>query len=699
MSEAANPMNAHNQRRTPEPAGEASRTSTEGQAAPPVLSPVLLEQWAENYHNAWIVPDQENASKSAGQGNAPTLRPYRELSDMEKDRARRAAVAAWHAVAQSGGPPVGIHPGGVTRAAEIAAVLGELKRHRKDRQALLQLWKNRAKNLWPSALDLYATAAEFLCLHGEAFAAIDVCQEGLRHFPGQVRLIQLKAWALAQSGATETSRKLLESLPEGADASAETWSLRARTWKDLASAESDPERKQELLAVACEHYEKGYRQSEAAGKPDYYPAINCATLQMRMGHTAQAREWAERAARLAAQEPRTFWAEATWGEAALLLGDVRKAQQHYHAFAVECGQRAAIASARRQAAEILGSKDRVREVLAECLPLPPVSLFASGARVPAGQTGAVVLCPWTQHDADTVTRLIEEGVEVHLVLAFPLERYSPGLFSLSATERELWLHRAASIAVAHPNDSRLTDELAGFCALLQVGRARRLADTWSTDLAFSPPVEQGIGPLRAYQAAIRSLHEQRERLPEHCVARSMVFLDVVGYGQLDESRVACFQQTILPQIAEFLRTSASPPMFVQAWGDALYLGFSGVREGGLAVLALRRFFTAIPWPEHGFDKPLKLRTAIHSGPVLTLKDPFTGSLYFTGTVVSRAARIEPLTDEDQIFSSDAFAAVAAALGVREFSLTFAGTYLLPKNAGEEPLFRLVGAAERVKQGS
>jgi hypothetical protein len=648
----------------------------------------LLEKLAENYHNAWIV-----RTGSGGPGSS-TPTPYHQLSAVEQDRARRAAAAAWQAV-QSDQATAGSRPAADDRSSEVAAGLEELRSHRKDRRMLLQIWKRRSKELWHATVDFYTHAAEYLCLHGEAFAAIDVCQEGLRHFPGQIRLVQLKAWALAQSGATETSRKLLESLHEGEDASAETWSLRARTWKDLASAESDPVRKQELLAVACQHYEKGYQQSVAAGKPDYYPAINCATLQMRMGHTGPAREWAERAARLAAQEPRTFWAEATWGEAALLLGDVDKAQQHYHTFAVECGQRAAIASARRQAAEILGSKDRVREVLAQCLPLPPVSLFASGAQVPAGHKGAVVLCPWTQHDADTVTRLIEDGAEVHLVLAFPLERYGPELFSLSPAQRELWLHRAASIAVAHPHDSRFTDELAGFCALLQVGRARRLADTWSTDLSFAPPVESGDGPLRAYQTAMRSLHEQREQLPGHCVARSMVFLDVVGYGQLDEPRVACFQQVILPQIAEFLRASASPPMFVQAWGDALYLGFSGVREGGLAVLALRRFFTAIPWREHGFDKPLKLRTAIHSGPVLTLKDPFTGGIYFTGTVVSRAARIEPLTDEDQIFSSDAFAAVAAALGVREFSLTFAGTYLLPKNAGEEPLFRLTAAVERL----
>jgi class 3 adenylate cyclase len=166
---------------------------------------------------------------------------------------------------------------------------------------------------------------------------------------------------------------------------------------------------------------------------------------------------------------------------------------------------------------------------------------------------------------------------------------------------------------------------------------------------------------------------------------------VVGYGQLNEPQVAYFQQTILPQIAEFFRKTNCPPVFVQTWGDAFYLGFGSVREGALAALALRQFFSMVPWCELGFERPLKLRLALHSGPVIAVTDPFNGNIYFTGTVVSRAARIEPLTDEDQIFCSDAFSAVASALKLRDITLTFAGTYLLPKNAGEEPLFRLAPA--------
>lgn len=578
------------------------------------------------------------------------------------------------------------------QSAAITSGLEELRRHRKDVRALLQLWKNRPKHLWPKAVDLYAVAAEYFCQHGEAFAAIDVCQEGLRFYPGYPRLIQLKAWALAQSGATDRAQELLAELDRGSNGGTETWGLLARTCKDMAAAEPDSLKKRELLSTALRHYEKGYEFSLTTGRPDYYPAINCAALCIRLADEKKAREWAERAGELAANEtPRGLWAEATLAEAALILGHTTDAMEHYRAFARECGsQRAVIASARRQVVQIFGSDPPARQFLAECLPLPPVYTLAADTKAPVQTPAVAILCPWAPDDVATVNELFAQDTEVHLVFPFPLENYGPAHLRMSLEQVNAWKGRAASITLAHPLGAELTVEIASFCAFLQIGRARRLAETWSTDLSFPrPPDLPGAGEaLQAYQSTMLALHEGRANAAGVFSPRSMAFADVVGYGQLDEPQVAYFQQTILPQIAEFFRKADCPPLFVQTWGDAFYLGFGSVREGGLAALALRRFFSKVPWCDLGFKKPLKLRLGLHSGPVITATDPFNGNIYFTGTVVSRAARIEPLTDEDQIFCSDAFSAVASALKLRDLTLTFAGTYLLPKNAGEEPLFRL-----------
>ncbi|MEO6995137.1 MAG: adenylate/guanylate cyclase domain-containing protein [Lacunisphaera sp.] len=631
-------------------------------------------------------------SRMAGQMTELTYGNAAFLKGETKEELQRVFTTALELLAQLGFTVTNPDQERTQQSAAITSGVEELKLHRKDVRALLQLWKNRPKHLWPKAVIFYTLAAEYFCQHGEAFAGVDVCQEGLRFYPGDSRLIQLKAWALAQSGATDRAQELLADLDRRSDGGTETWGLLARTCKDMAAVEPDPLKKRELLSTALRHYEKGYEFSLNTGQPDYYPAINCAALCVRLTDEKKAREWAERARQLAANEtPCGLWAEATLAEAALILGRTTDAMDHYRAFARECGsQRAVIASARRQVVQIFGSDQPARQFLAECLPLPPVYTLAAEAKASVERPAVAVLCPWTTNDVATVNELFAQGTEVHLVFPFPLENYGPNNLRMSLEQVNAWQEQAASITLAHPRGAELTAEIASFCAFLQTGRARRLADTWSTDLSFPRPTDlsaTGEG-LHAYQATMLALHEGRATAAGVFSPRSMAFADVVGYGQLDEPQVAYFQQAILPQIAEFFRKTDCPPVFVQTWGDAFYLGFGSVREGGLAALALRRFFSKVPWCELGFKNPLKLRFALHSGPVIAATDPFNGNRYFTGTVVSRGARIEPLTDEDQIFCSDAFSAVASALKLRDFTLTFAGTYLLPKNAGEEPLFRL-----------
>ena len=48
---------------------------------------------------------------------------------------------------------------------------------------------------------------------------------------------------------------------------------------------------------------------------------------------------------------------------------------------------------------------------------------------------------------------------------------------------------------------------------------------------------------------------------------------------------------------------------------------------------------------------------------------------------NRAARIEPVAEEGQIFASDAFAALAAITKTSNFLCDYAGTRKLPKGAG------------------
>jgi len=80
-------------------------------------------------------------------------------------------------------------------------------------------------------------------------------------------------------------------------------------------------------------------------------------------------------------------------------------------------------------------------------------------------------------------------------------------------------------------------------------------------------------------------------------------------------------------------------------------------------------------------KAINLRIALHAGPVYQCVDPVTEQPSYTGTHVSRAARIEPITPPGQVYASQAFAALAAAQGVKEFTCDYVGQTPLAKGYG------------------
>jgi len=79
------------------------------------------------------------------------------------------------------------------------------------------------------------------------------------------------------------------------------------------------------------------------------------------------------------------------------------------------------------------------------------------------------------------------------------------------------------------------------------------------------------------------------------------------------------------------------------WGDGLYFVFSDVDLAGKFALDLADFVAETKWEEKGFRSGLNLRIGLHAGPVYEFDDPIPGSRTYSGTHVSRAARIEPIT--------------------------------------------------------
>jgi class 3 adenylate cyclase len=167
---------------------------------------------------------------------------------------------------------------------------------------------------------------------------------------------------------------------------------------------------------------------------------------------------------------------------------------------------------------------------------------------------------------------------------------------------------------------------------------------------------------------------------------AILFGDVVGFSKLTEDQIPLFVTHFLGTVAEML--AGHRTVKKNTWGDGLYLVFESVRELGCFALDLRDRVASIQWEEVGLPRTLGLRIALHAGPVYHCVDPVTGLPNCLGTHVSHAARIEPITPPNQVYASQAFAALAESDGVQEFACQYVGKTPLAKDYGTYPTYHV-----------
>jgi class 3 adenylate cyclase/tetratricopeptide (TPR) repeat protein len=176
--------------------------------------------------------------------------------------------------------------------------------------------------------------------------------------------------------------------------------------------------------------------------------------------------------------------------------------------------------------------------------------------------------------------------------------------------------------------------------------------------------------------------------------KAIMFADVAGYTKLTEVLMPTFLAKFNQQISRLIAESAYPPVNVNTWGDAFFFAFNLVEHAGRFALDLRDLIKRTRWTEFGLPEDISIRIAVHAGPVYVGFDPVSRQPTFAGAHVVRAARIEPVTHEGEVFASEEFAALAAAEEVTSFKCDFVGTTQLPKRYGS---FRIYSLARAEKQ--
>ena len=231
----------------------------------------------------------------------------------------------------------------------------------------------------PATAQEWAQRGQQLLRAGAPIVAYDTLADGLEAFPGDSRLRQLLALALARSGASRAAIPLLEALRAEGHTDEETLGLLARTYKDLAGEGESAAARRAHLESAYINYAEAHRLSGGI-----WTGINAATTALLLGRRNDAAALAgavrDHCLRDEAGDPSRasdYWHLATLAEARLILGGWAEAEASYLR-AAEAGRArpADTASTRRNARLILRELGSDEAVIARVLHMPRVAAFA-----------------------------------------------------------------------------------------------------------------------------------------------------------------------------------------------------------------------------------------------------------------------------------------------------------------------------------
>jgi len=365
----------------------------------------LVEKLAKNTHDIWAAQRHADGwcfgkERDDAHKQHPCLVNYADLPEEEKEYDRKISAGVIKTMLKMG---YTIHNPEQDDSNSTAAELDEEERIlQKGSLSVAQLfsfWRAHNPGRWEHRPDLYCLLGEKTLRVGEALLAYDILSQGLELLdetlllenpsdPGRnlfVRIQQQRALALAQSGAAEEAGQILQKLcHQGADDS-ETRGLLGRTYKDIAAAELNLERRRKKFGEAFPIYHQAYLSALKKEDIDqaYYNGINAATLALFSGEAKTSETLARTVTDLCLTKLKELeevevspWLYATLGEAHLLTGNQSEAKRWYRKGAQKAqGAIRDIASMRKQARAILQETGADSAQLEDCFQIPAVIAF------------------------------------------------------------------------------------------------------------------------------------------------------------------------------------------------------------------------------------------------------------------------------------------------------------------------------------
>jgi hypothetical protein len=170
--------------------------------------------------------------------------------------------------------------------------------------------------------------------------------------------------------------------------------------------------------------------------------------------------------------------------------------------------------------------------------------------------------------------------------------------------------------------------------------------------------------------------------------KAMAFAEIVNYKKISEGQMSAYIHEFKGAVARLITELPSAPTISESWGGSHYFVYDGLRDAAFFALELRDLVARTTWSEHGLPGDFGIRIVLHAGPVFAYVDPVMQRLTCIGAHVARAARINPITPQGQVYVSQEFAALCGAEGVADVSFEFLGRLPTAKLFEDAPLYRL-----------
>ena len=200
----------------------------------------------------------------------------------------------------------------------------------------------------------------------------------------------------------------------------------------------------------------------------------------------------------------------------------------------------------------------------------------------------------------------------------------------------------------------------------------------STRAFFTNKIEAGEIPTRA---DLFAADEKQEIV-------AILFADTAGFSRITDRDIPRYVDLFIGSIARLVQVMGLKGIYKNSWGDAIFMVFNELDQAAEFSLKLCENLHEINWRQKGLPQNLSLRMALHAGPVYRLWDPVTEQPNYYGYHISKGARLEPITPPGQVYTSESFAALMTARGIKGYACDYVGRIIHPKKFGTHPIYHL-----------